>query len=232
MFITTTNTARQVSAKQQYYYYYFHEKQHYYYSLPLLLPPLPLPLPLPLSLPLQLQLIPLLLSLSNVKFLQNNNTTGANPEMIKLASELICPAWQLSSPPKRPHAARPEIRSDVLNTALHADLKYLYEFKGGLYVAFSMVDEAKLLRTRRPDQVAGKFTSGLRCSVPLRVFGWLKEESGRRSSSRCWRPTPSTRSALVPIDHGRMGMRKGMELCWECLSRPSCRRSRWLGGPE
>ena len=97
-----------------------------------------------------------------VRMLQHG---GANPEMIRLASELVCPACQLSSPPGRPRAARPEVRSVVFNTALHADLKYLRDFKGGLYVALSVVDEAtnyhlaKLLRTRRPDQVASKFIS-------------------------------------------------------------------------
>ncbi|OLQ12070.1 hypothetical protein AK812_SmicGene4036 [Symbiodinium microadriaticum] len=67
--------------------------------------------------------------------------------------------------PKRPLPARPEVRAVVFNTAVHADLKYLRDFRGVVYVALSVIDEAtnyhlaKLLRNREPGHVAAKFLS-------------------------------------------------------------------------
>ena len=53
----------------------------------------------------------------------------------------------------------------MFNAAVHADLKYLRDFRGEIYVALSVVDEAtnyhlaKLLRNREPAHVAAKFMS-------------------------------------------------------------------------
>ena len=97
-----------------------------------------------------------------VRLLQHG---GAGDEVLRLASGLVCPACQLSKAPKRPLPARPEVRAVVFNTAVHADLKYLRDFRGVVYVALSVIDEAtnyhlaKLLRNREPGHVAAKFLS-------------------------------------------------------------------------
>ena len=90
---------------------------------------------------------------------------GASDETVKMAQQLRCPACQLSKQPKRPHPSRPEVRAVVFNTCVHADLKYLHDYKQGVYVALSVVDEAtnyhqaKLLKNRSPSHVAAKFMS-------------------------------------------------------------------------
>ena len=90
---------------------------------------------------------------------------GASDDTVKMAQQLQCPSCQLSCPPKRPHPSRPEVRAVVFNTCVHADLKYLHDYKGGVYVALSVVDEAttyrqaKLLKNRSPGHVAAKFLS-------------------------------------------------------------------------
>ncbi|CAE7928562.1 RE1, partial [Symbiodinium sp. KB8] len=97
-----------------------------------------------------------------VRMLQHG---GAKDDVIRMASELACPSCQLSKAPKRPFPARPEVRAVVFNTVVHLDLKYLKDFRGGIYVALSAVDEAtnyhlaKLLRNREPAHVAAKFVS-------------------------------------------------------------------------
>ena len=97
-----------------------------------------------------------------VRMLQHG---GAKDDVIKVASELACPSCQLSKAPRRPWPSRPEVRAVVFNTVVHLDLKYLKDFRGGIYVALSVVDEAtnyhlaKLLRNREPAHVAAKFVS-------------------------------------------------------------------------
>eukprot|EP00439_Symbiodinium_sp_Y106_P070485 s391_g12.t1 len=97
-----------------------------------------------------------------VRMLQHG---GASDDMVRLASTLACPSCQLSRAPKKPFPSRPALRAVVFNTTVHADLKYLHDFRGGVYVALSVVDEAtnfhqaRLLRTREPAHVAAKFLS-------------------------------------------------------------------------
>ena len=90
---------------------------------------------------------------------------GASDETVQMVQHLRCPACQLSKQPKRPHPSRPEVRAVVFNTCVHADLKYLHDYKHDVYVALSVVDEAtnyhqaKLLKNRSPGHVAAKFMS-------------------------------------------------------------------------
>ena len=53
---------------------------------------------------------------------------GASDDAIQMAQQLRC-TCQLSKPPKRPHPSRPEVRAVVFNTCVHADLKYLHDYK-------------------------------------------------------------------------------------------------------
>ena len=97
-----------------------------------------------------------------VRMLQHG---GAKDEVLKLAADLACPTCQMAKAPHRSFPARPEVRAVVFNTVIHADLKYLKDFRGEVYVALSVVDEAtnyhlaKLLRNREPSHVAAKFMS-------------------------------------------------------------------------
>ena len=97
-----------------------------------------------------------------VRLLQHG---GAKDDVLRLAEGLVCPSCQLSKAPRRPFPSRPEVRAVVFNTAVHADLKYLRDFRGVVYVALSVIDEAtnyhlaKLLRNREPAHVAAKFMS-------------------------------------------------------------------------
>ena len=91
---------------------------------------------------------------------------GASEDMVELAKHLECPTCKLAQPPRRPFPARADSRAVSFGLSLHVDLKYVSDFKGGIYVAISMVDEAttfhaaKLLRNRTPEHTARKFLSG------------------------------------------------------------------------
>ena len=79
-------------------------------------------------------------------------------EMVKLATDLVCPSCHLSKPPKKLFLSRPEVRSVVFNTVVHADLKYMHDFKVAVYVGISCLTR-RPMRNRRPEHVAAKFMS-------------------------------------------------------------------------
>ena len=121
---------------------------------------------------------------------------GATDEMVKLATDLACPSCHLSKPPQKPFPSRPEVRSVVFNTVVHADLKYMHDFK-------EAVHQAKLLRNRRPDHVAAKAVGGPFPDKAGLCSGMSGQERGDQPP---WRPP-----ALISWS---LDVRPATRSCW------------------